>query len=150
MTNTEVPAIPPDWSFHVAYWVADGDPEPDVPFPKDWGVCGEPDFDPFAMRHQDRRCGTKTLAWPTYHVSDPAIGLDAVCQLLERMTPAAMASWLSLQDGYLSISCGNTEMDAAEVDPRGFLIASELIQRLPTQNTTSSQFPPARWHANRY
>ena len=129
MTNVEGTVFPPD-CFHIASWVADGDPAPDVPFPKEWEVCGVPDFDPLAPRHPDRRRGEKTLAWPMYRVSDPAVELAAVCQFLKGMTPDAMAVWLSLQDRYLSMSCGDIEMDAAGLDTRGFIIPPDLIQRI--------------------
>ena len=120
----------PDWSFHMAYWVADGDPEPNVPFPKDWEVCGVPDFDPLAFRPEYNRHGETTLAWTMYDVGDPLSELDAVCRFLEGMSPDAMAIWLSLRDRYLSMSCGDNEMNAAELDTRGFVIPPELIRRI--------------------
>ena len=58
------------------------------------------------------------------------VELDAVCRFLEQMTAEAMAIWLSMQDRYLSVSCGDIEMDAAELSTRGFFIAPELMQRL--------------------
>jgi hypothetical protein len=44
-----------NWGFAMGYWIADGDPEPEVPFPKDWEVCGVPDFDPLAFRPEYKR-----------------------------------------------------------------------------------------------
>lgn len=130
MINVEGTVLPPDWSFHMAYWVPDGDPEPDVPFPKDWEVCGVPDFDPLAFRPEYKRHGQTTLAWTMYDVVDPLSELDAVCQFLDGMSADAMVIWLSLQDRHLSMSCGDTEMDAAEMDTRGFHIPPELIRRI--------------------
>jgi hypothetical protein len=130
VTIAEATVFPPDWSFHMAYWVPDGDPEPEVPFPKDWDVCGVPDYDPLAFRPEYKRHGETTLAWPMYRVSDPAAELAAVCQFLEGMAPEATAAWFSLQDRYMSMSCGDTEMDAAEVNTRGFFISPDLIRRI--------------------
>jgi len=119
-----------NWGFRLRYWIADGDPEPEVPFPEDWEVCGAPDFDPLALRPENKRHGQTTWAWPMYEVGDPLSELSAICRSLETMTPKAMVTWLSLQDRYLLIDCGDAEMDAAEMDTRGFFIPPDLIQRL--------------------
>ena len=60
-----------NWGFAMGYWIADGDPEPEVPFPKDWEVCGVPDFDPLAFRPEYKRHRRTTLAEPMYDVVDP-------------------------------------------------------------------------------
>jgi hypothetical protein len=121
---------PADWGFEIGFWIAEGDPEPDIPFPSDWEVCGWPDLDPLALRRENRRRGNTTLAWPMYHVVEPMAELNAVCQFLEQMAPMALDIWLALQDRFLSISCGDTEMDATNMDTLGFFISPELIQRI--------------------
>jgi hypothetical protein len=118
-----------NWGFAMGHWIADGDPEPEIPFPEDWEVCGTPDFDPLELRLEYKRHGQTTWACPMYDVGDPLSELDAVCEFLEKMTADAMVIWLSLQDRYLSMACGDTEMDAAEMDTRGFHIPPELIRR---------------------
>jgi hypothetical protein len=130
MTKRDERAHPPNWMFEIDYWVADGDPDPDVPWPDDWEVCGMPDFEPLSMSAKDRRHGSKCLAWPMYAVQDPVASLDSVCSFLEQMTPAALAIWLSLPDRYLRMSCTDTEMDAAEMNTRGFFFPPNLIQRI--------------------
>ena len=79
MTRHDEAAYPPNWMFEMGYWVADGDPEPDVPWPSDWEVCGIPSFDPFLTSNKPKRRGTTCLAWPMYHVADPFLSLAAAC-----------------------------------------------------------------------
>jgi hypothetical protein len=118
------------WMFEMGHCVADGDPEPDVPWPSDWEVCGIPSFDPFLTSNKPKRRGTTCLAWPMYHVADPFLSLAAACLFLEQMTPAALEAWLSLPDRFLSMSCSNTEMDLAQMNTTGFSIPPELIVRI--------------------
>jgi hypothetical protein len=116
--------------FEMGYWVADGDPDPNVHWPSDWEVCGVPSFDPFSTSNKPRRQGRTCLAWPMYAVQDPASSLDSVCSFVEQITPAALAIWLSLPDRYLRMSCTDTEMDAAEMNIRGFFLLPDLIRRI--------------------
>jgi hypothetical protein len=130
MTKHEETARPPNWGFEIGFWIPDGDPKLEVPFPDDWDVCGWPDFDPLAFRPEGRRHGQTTWAIPMYDVVDPMAELDFVCGFLEQMAPATLSIWLSLQDRYLSMNCGDTEMDEANMDAQGFFISPELIQRV--------------------
>lgn len=119
-----------DWMPGMAFWVEDGTPDPDVPWPKDWEVCGVPDRNPLAVRDEDKRDGITTLAWPMYHVLDPVAELEQICSFLERMPEGELHNWLALQDRQLKFSCGEPEMDAAKIDARGFEIPGPLFQRV--------------------
>ena len=48
----------------LAHWVEDGKPDPDVNWPKDWEVCVVPNRNPFAIKDEDKRPGSITLAMP--------------------------------------------------------------------------------------
>jgi hypothetical protein len=111
MTNSGGTTRARNWGFEMGYWLADGEPDPDVPFPKDWEVCGWPSLDPFSLANNDKRHGQTCIAWPRYAVREPISELDATCSFLEKMTLDALATWLSLQDRYIYISCGDPEMD---------------------------------------
>jgi len=65
-----------------------------------------------------------------YNVSDPVAELDRICSILERMPPAELDKWLALQDRQLSFNCSDPEMDAADMDNRGFAIPGPLLQRV--------------------
>jgi hypothetical protein len=114
----------------MAFWVEDGTPDPDVPWPKDWEVCGVPDRNPLALGDEDKRDGITTLAWPMYHVHDPVAELDHICSFLERMPEEELQNWVALQDRQLKFSCGEPEMDAADIDAHGFQIPGPLVQRV--------------------
>ncbi|HEY7336070.1 MAG TPA: hypothetical protein VH639_14370 [Bryobacteraceae bacterium] len=46
------------------------------------------------------------------------------------MPPEELDKWLALQDRHLSFNCSDPEMDAAEMDTRGFAIPGALLQRV--------------------
>jgi hypothetical protein len=119
-----------DWGPHIAYWVEDGKPDPDVDWPEDWEVCGVPDRNPLAGPVEEQQHGQTTLAWAKYRVPDAIIELDRICSFLERMPPEELEKWLALQDRQLSFSCGDPEMDAADMNTRGFAIPGPLLQRV--------------------
>lgn len=119
-----------DWMPEITYWVEDGQPDPNVDWPEEWEVCGVPDRNPLGTEGEDVRYGRTTLAWPMYYVLDPVEELGRICSFLERMPPAELEKWLALQDRQLKFSCGDPEMDAADIDARGFQIPGPLIQRI--------------------
>jgi hypothetical protein len=112
------------------YWVEGGQPDPHVDWPENWKVCGWPDRNPMTTEGEERRHGNTTLAMPMYNVLQPVEELDRICSFLERMPQPELEKWLALQDRQLQISCGEPEMDAADVDARGFQIPGPLIQRI--------------------
>lgn len=119
-----------DWMPHLSYWVEDGKPDPKVNWPENWEVCGWPDRNPIATEGEDRTYGYTTLAMPMYNVLQPIEELDRICAFLERMPQAELEKWLALQDRQLKFSCGEPEMDAADIDACGFQIPGPLIQRI--------------------
>lgn len=119
-----------DWMPRITFWVEDGQRDPNVDWPENWDVCGWPDRNPMTTESEDRRHGNTTLAMPMYHVHDPLAELDRICSFLERTAQTELEKWPALQDRQLQISCGEPEMDAADVDARGFKIPGTLIQRI--------------------
>src|ERR1700722_10165185 len=105
-----------DWSPQVSFWVEDGKPDPNIPWPEDWEVCGVPGRNPIAIRDEEKRDGTTTLAWPMYHVPDLTGELDRICSLLEQMREAELEHWLALPDRQVSFGCSDPEMDAADMN----------------------------------
>lgn len=67
---------------------------------------------------------------PMYRVSDPVEELQRICSFLERMPEEELQKWLALQDRQLTFSCSDPEMNAADMDARGFGIPGPLLQRL--------------------
>jgi len=119
-----------DWGPHLSYWVEDGKPDPDVDWPEDWEVCGVPDRNRWAIRDEDKRDGRTTLAWAMYNVPDLVEELQRICSFLERMPPSELEKWLALQDRQLTFNCADPEMDAADMNTRGFEIPGALVQRV--------------------
>jgi hypothetical protein len=119
-----------DWSPHLSYWVEDGKPDPDVDWPENWEVCGVPDRNPLAIRDEDKRYGQTTLAWAMYNVPDLVDELQRICSFLEKMPESELEKWLALQDRQLTFSCSDPEMEAADMNTRGFAIPGALIQRV--------------------
>jgi hypothetical protein len=119
-----------DWSPEINFWVEDGKPDPDIPWPDDWEVCGVPDRNPVAIREEDKRDGTTTLAWPMYPGPDLCHELDRICSLLEQISEAGLERWLALPDRHVSFGCSDAEMDAADMDTSGFQIPGPLLQRV--------------------
>ena len=120
----------PNWGFEIAFFVADGEPVPDVPWPDNWEVCSVPDFDPFCLPTETRRHGSKWLAWPKYSVENPIIELNAICAFFDRMTPSSIELWRGLKDRFVSMSCGDLEMDSSHIGARGFFVPPETIQSI--------------------
>jgi hypothetical protein len=120
----------PDWMPELDYWVADDASHPEIPFPENWEVCGVPDYEPFQTAAGQKRHGRKYMGWPMYSVADPVSAIDIVCSILEQMNPEAMDAWYALPDRFLRVSCGDSEMDAADLDSRGFSIPAEIIRRV--------------------
>jgi hypothetical protein len=69
--------------FEIGYWVAEGEPGPDIPWPTDWEVCGVPSLDPVSLSPNPKREGANTLAWPMYNISDPMRSLADGCTFLD-------------------------------------------------------------------
>lgn len=118
-----------DFGTELSYWVEDGKPDPVVDWPDNWEVCGVPYPNPFAVREEDKREGRTTLAWPMYCVPDLVAELERICAFLERMPEVEMEKWLGLQDRSLTFSCRDREMDAAEMDAKGFTIPGAALRR---------------------
>ena len=119
-----------DWGPHLSYWVENGKPDPDVDWPENWEVCGVPDRNPLVIRDEDKQEGQTTLAWAMYHVSDPVEEIELICSFLERMPETEFQKWLALPDRQLSFNCSDSEMDAADMNARGFAIPGALLQRV--------------------
>jgi hypothetical protein len=119
-----------DWGPHLSYWVEDSKPDPLVDWPDDWEVCGVPNLDPLANRDEHRRHGNTTLAWAMYNVADVVGELQRICSFLEQMPPSELEKWLALQDRLLTFCAADQEMDAADMNIRGFEIPGPFIQRV--------------------
>jgi hypothetical protein len=101
-----------------------------VDWPKDWEVCGVPNRNPFAIKDEDKRPGNITLAMPMYRVLDMVEELQHVCSFLERMPESELEKWLALQDRYVTFSAADPEMDATDVNSRGFAIPGAVLVRV--------------------
>ena len=99
-------------------------------WPENWEVCGVPDRNSLAIRDEDKRDGQTTLAWAMYHVHDLVVELECICSFLERMPEAELEKWLALQDRQLSFNCSDAEMDAADMNNKGFAIPGPVLQRV--------------------
>jgi hypothetical protein len=119
-----------DWGPHLVYWVEDDKSDPDIDWPKNWEVCRYPNRNPLALRDEDKRPGNVTLAMPMYHVLDMIEELQHICSFLERMPQCELEKWLALQDRQLTFSCSDPEMDAADVNSRGFEIPGPVLLRV--------------------
>jgi len=120
-----------DWHPSLVYWVEDGKPGPDVDWPKNWEVCGWPDFDPLDFLNRDkRRHGNTCYAEPMYAVPDLVHELEHICSFLEQMPDVEREKWLALQDRQLTFSCRDPEIEPAEMDREGFYIPGPLLRRV--------------------
>lgn len=61
----------PDWGPGLDYWVPDGEPDPDIPWPDNFEVCGLPNYDPSPLARDPKRHGTHMMAWPMFQIDDP-------------------------------------------------------------------------------
>ena len=120
-----------DWGPSLVYWVEDGKPDPDVDWPDNWEVCQWPDSDPLEFVNRDqRRHGKTLLAMPMYSVSDPIYELEHICSFLERMSTVEREEWMALQDRQLTFSCSDSEIEAAEMESKGFHIPGPVLHRI--------------------
>src|SRR5579883_3343531 len=118
------------WAPTLAYWVEEGAEHPGVQWPDNWEVCGYSHPNPTAIREEDKRPGNICLTMPMYHVLDPIEELQHICSFLEQMPEPEMERWLALPDRQLTFGCGDPEMDAADMNTRGFQIPGAVIARM--------------------
>ena len=121
---------PPDWGPGLDYWVPDGEPDPDIPWPDNFEVCGVPDYDPSVFARDPKRHGTHTIALPMFRVDDPVRAIDVFCSVLEQMSPTALEHWYALSDRFLHITAADVDMDASNLESAGFMIPGEVIRRI--------------------
>ena len=100
----------PDWGAGLDYWVPDGDPDPDIPWPDNFEVCGVPAYDPLPLAREPKRHGTHIMAWPMFDIDDPVRSIGVFCSVLERMGSGALEHWYALPDRFLHIVAGDVEM----------------------------------------
>lgn len=112
------------------YWVADGEVDPDIPWPENFEVCGVPDYDPSPLAKEPKTHGTTVMAWPMYDVRDPAGAVELFCSILEAMSQEAREHWDALPDRFLHIAGGDRTMDHSELDSVGLQIPPELVRRV--------------------
>ena len=121
---------PPDWGPGLDYWVADGEMDPDIPWPENFEVCGVPDYDPSPLAQDPKRHGTSMMAWPMYDVTDPVKAIEIFCSVLEGMSAEALQHWYALPDRFLHIAAGDRSMDNSQLDTFGLQIPPELVRRI--------------------
>jgi hypothetical protein len=56
--------------------------------------------------------------------------LQRICSLLERMPPSELEKWLALEDRQLTFSCSDPEMDAADMNSRGFEVPGPALRQV--------------------
>ena len=74
--------LPPDLGPELDYWVPDGEPDPDIPWPDNFEVCGVPAYEPFALR-DPKRHGRTVMVWAMFSGNDPVRSIEVVCSVLE-------------------------------------------------------------------
>ena len=121
---------PPDWGPGLDYWVPDGEPDPDIPWPDNFEVCGVPDYCPSALPHDPKRHGRHLMVWPMFDIDDPVRAIEVVCSVLEQMSPAELEHWYALPDRFLHITAGDVDMDASKLESIGFVIPGDAIRRI--------------------
>ena len=124
--------LPPDWGPELDFWVPDGEPNIEIPWPDDFEVCGVPDYEPAALvkPNEPKRHGRTYMAWPMYAIDDSTLAIETFCSVLERMSPAAFERWCALPDRFLRVSAGDTEMDWSNIGHTGLSIPGPTILRI--------------------
>lgn len=121
---------PPDWGPGLDYWVPDGEPDPDIPWPENFEVCGVPDYVPELFGKEPKRPCIHVMAWPMFDINDPVRAIDVFCLVLEQMSPAAREHWYALPERFLHIAAADLDMDASRLDSDGFVIPGDMIRRI--------------------
>jgi len=110
MTNVEGPVLPLDWGLHMAYWVADGDPEP---------------------RHRLERPET-SLNITVQVTMEPMTGYELkAARLASSWTQDDAAEKLGVTQAYLSMVEGGTRVVSTELAARAVAVLKVPATALP-------------------